>query len=176
MPNWCSNRWIITGKLDSLEKLEKTLEGSGVDWEKRGAQRQKKRLDFNQIVPIPNDIIERGYDSTGYNWCCENWGTKWNAGDAYITSTEDSLIYDFDTAWTPAYPVVVALAQKFPQLSIEFEYKEPGMGFAGDGHLYFEKGISTHNEYSESELCEYCASKLEEGSCSLPCDASIEEE
>ena len=51
---------------------------------------------------------------TWYEWCVENWGTKWNSCDTYISG--DSLC--FWTAWSPCLPVIEAMSKMFPGLSL----------------------------------------------------------
>ena len=73
-----------------------------------------------------------------YNWNVANWGTKWNCGEVWHDRTTEEITevgrtsYNFDTAWSPAEPVVAALAEQFPTLSITHRYCEGGMGFAGE--------------------------------------------
>ena len=73
-----------------------------------------------------------------YNWNVANWGTKWNCGEVWHDRTTEQITeegrtsYNFDTAWSPAEPVVAALAKQFPTLSITHRYCEGGMGFAGE--------------------------------------------
>jgi len=72
-----------------------------------------------------------------YNWNVKNWGTKWNCSEVWHDrvdndqTIEGDTSYNFDTAWSPAEPVVAALAQQFPTLSITHRYCEGGMGYAG---------------------------------------------
>ena len=62
-----------------------------------------------------------------YDWCCENWGTKWNSVDAYLSG--NSIC--FYTAWSPCSPVIEALSALFPDVRIEYTYDEAGMCFCG---------------------------------------------
>lgn len=64
---------------------------------------------------------------TWYEWSIENWGTKWNAEDASLNQNT----FCFDTAWSPCSPVIRALAERFPEAHIRFQYSEPGWGFCG---------------------------------------------
>lgn len=34
--------------------------------------------------------LKDGFNSGGYEWCCENWGTKWNATGATLTTRKDT--------------------------------------------------------------------------------------
>ena len=102
-----------------------------------------------------------------YNWNVANWGTKWNCGEVWHDRADDDKVdgrtsYNFDTAWSPAEPVVAALAAKFPTLSIVHRYCEGGMGFAG-------QVIYTNGE--ESLRDDYDA-----GSDAFPDEAYVQEE
>ena len=72
-----------------------------------------------------------------YNWNVKNWGTKWNCGEVWHDRDDDKPVegktsYNFETAWSPAEPVIHALSGLFPTLSIAHRYCEGGMGFAGE--------------------------------------------
>ena len=79
-----------------------------------------------------------------YNWNCANWGTKWNCGEVWHDRTTEQITeagttsYNFETAWSPASPVIEALAKQFPTLTITHRYCEAGMGFAGE--VVYERG------------------------------------
>ena len=89
-----------------------------------------------------------------YNWNVANWGTKWDASDVYQTDYTDgdsATQYEFQTAWSPAEPVIVALAEKFPDLRSEHRYCEGGMGYAGE--VVYENGSEIYRqEYDQAEL------------------------
>jgi hypothetical protein len=66
---------------------------------------------------------------TWYDWCCENWGTKWNAYNSEITEDDveyGHLVISFQTAWSPPTPVYEALAEKFPNVDIEGYWSDEG--------------------------------------------------
>lgn len=63
-----------------------------------------------------------------YGWCCDNWGTKWNACDVSISGeSATTLIYEFDTAWSEPTPVLQALSGKYPDIDISTDanYEDP---------------------------------------------------
>ena len=61
-----------------------------------------------------------------------NWGTKWDACDKSI-DYEDSeiLALTFNTAWSPPEGIVERLRDKYPELTFQCFYDEPGMESAG---------------------------------------------
>jgi len=148
MPNYCNNVVEIRGPAASVKPL--------VD----------HKLDFMKIHPYPKalDITagregpddspeqkalvaaeESNLDKYGhknwYDWCVNNWGTKWNAGgdnpdmmvDYDYDEDGDTVIalFQFDTAWAPPLGVLEKLMDTHPELSIECRYHEPGVGFFG---------------------------------------------
>lgn len=54
---------------------------------------------------------------TWYDWCCSNWGTKWNACNAEVC---DNTLY-FSTAWSFAEPVMAKLAELCAKHNVGFE-------------------------------------------------------
>ena len=78
-----------------------------------------------------------GFNSGGYDWCNQSWGTKWGFCDPEITGEVEQkggklrLDYHFDTAWSPPIPLIQKLGELFPKLNITLRYWERGMGFRG---------------------------------------------
>ena len=146
MPNHCQNDLWINGNPEDIKRLLSHI----------GADKEPPIFDFNTIIPYPENLREMdremdevyknpsllktyqakwgtdndGYSNGGYNWCCSNWGTKWNA---YNVARRDYLgaCITFQTAWTPPIPVIVALAKMFPKCSLSLEYFEMGIAFCG---------------------------------------------
>ena len=149
MPNWCENRVRLSDNGDNSEQFDrlcKLLDGPDP---------------FNAIFPrpdfpnIPNDkgelpikeeikndkgeVVAETYnfpdgknDDRWYHWCIENWGTKWEPDMLGLdVSDYDSLEITFNTAWSPPEGVVEKLREKFPELSFQCFYDEPGCEIAG---------------------------------------------
>jgi hypothetical protein len=147
MPNYCNNVVEIQGPQHILKTL--------VD----------HKLDFQKIHPYPpelditagregaddspeqkalvaaeeSNLAKYGYRNW-YDWCVNNWGTKWNAGgdnDAMQVDYDEDVgnqgiaLFQFDTAWAPPLGVLEKLMDTHPELSIECRYHEPGVGFFG---------------------------------------------
>ena len=135
MPNWCTNRiGIYANDKKEIKEIKKLLQS--VD----------SVFDFNNILPMPKEFnedkklteletarLKKKYGAVGWHdWCVQNWGTKWDADDAKITSEEDfSVVYEFNTAWSPPAPLVFKIRSRFPKLKISAFYDEPGAEHAG---------------------------------------------
>jgi hypothetical protein len=78
-----------------------------------------------------------GFNSGGYEWCVQNWGTKWGIYDAQLllerfSKKSGKLKYTCQSAWSPAIPVIEAMSKKFPTLKFQMKYYEQGMQFRGN--------------------------------------------
>jgi len=73
---------------------------------------------------------------TWREWCCANWGTKWNAYSVAEPEVfSGRAIIRFDTAWSPAIPIISKLAQLFPSITFMLTYFDEGWGFAGEAYF-----------------------------------------
>jgi hypothetical protein len=62
---------------------------------------------------------EYGY-ANGYEWCNDNWGTKWDACNVEIDrQVHFDLHFRFDTAWGPAEPVYAKMREMWPNLEFD---------------------------------------------------------
>jgi hypothetical protein len=124
-------------------------------------------FDFNVLIPYPEvwsvadeahrkardnaykDKTFAGFDSLpvdgfnhgGYEWCCTNWGTKWNAYDiAYQWDT-----VTFNTAWSTPEPIWRELSRRFPTLNLVVDYADEDTG-SNCRHLVYRNGIEDEAE------------------------------
>jgi hypothetical protein len=126
IPNWCANLLEVAGSIEDKKRLLDFVApkpNSKVDGD----------LSLNSIIPTPNNEWD-------YDWCSENWGTKWDveATLALYTDWEQdnaNLVFKFDSAWAPPVPVIKKLAEIFPELEFSYLFAEPGMGFSGTEHF-----------------------------------------
>ena len=79
-----------------------------------------------------------GYNSGGYEWCHQNWGTKWGIYDVeYDPHTRHGALLSFQSAWSPPSTAVFqALSEKFPDLTFAIEYFEGGAAYCGGMTFY----------------------------------------
>ena len=141
MPNHCTNEVYISFK--DRGTTEKFLEFvKGVDQEG-----EELPFTFNAIKPLPNGKWD-------YNWCWDNWGTKWDAynhndgtshGDVVIQDDGyEYLQINFLTAWHPPTPILEIINDKFGD-DIEYcrwFYRDEGDNFCG----YLDVDINMNEE------------------------------
>ena len=150
MPNWCDcDLRVYIGQYKQAKKSKLLKEF------KEFAKTKKKLLDENKFIPYPEkyremdkrarklgefggvtkkgEEIRDGFNNGGYEWCYENWGTKWGIVDAQLLDEQldYTLFYNFRCAWAPPLPVILKMSEMFPKLRFELRYFECGMGFNG---------------------------------------------
>ena len=80
-----------------------------------------------------------GYE-TWYDWCINNWGTKWNAGDCSIS--DNTVI--FETAWSAPDNIYRKLSESGCDFSAE--YADENIGF-NTGIYESDDGTLTYTEF-----------------------------
>lgn len=152
MPNWCFNQLTVTGtKEELIHFIENGLYGYEAvyalnEFEKKFSQDQTRGTKLvptmNKIIPVPQDVLDRGYSDAGYDWQIENWGTKWDFCEFTAHNLEHdlkqaepnsilSLFFNFDTAWSTNEKWVLKASELFPKLIFDLSYEEEAGFFAG---------------------------------------------
>ena len=97
--------------------------------------------------------------TTWYDWNIAHWGTKWNACDYKEREDEEDTI-EFQTAWSCPEPILMKLAEMYPDAHIEHWWADEDMGsncgykeFV-DGQWYGDYHTSQSNEAYETYI--YC--------------------
>lgn len=104
---------------------------NALDWKSPDFKNNVQKLKIKHSFRDEGYPVD-GYNSGGYEWCSENWGTKWDAcNPERVSLTESELIYKFKTAWSPPLPVIEKLASMYPNAEITLEYYERGLEFCG---------------------------------------------
>lgn len=115
-----------------------------------------KALEARGFTKESADIRKSNLEKYGhmnwYSWCIENWGTKWDVEAMLVDEGSTYLSYSFSTAWSPPISFVEKASKLFPLLDFMLEFKEPGMGFAGEFAGNVQDGFNlTEWEYSGEE-------------------------
>ena len=84
-----------------------------------------------QLLAQTEDNIKKYGYGNWYDFCVNEWGTKWDVGDSsgINSCTDTELIVYFDSAWSPpiaAYERLLDLG-----FTVYATYYEPGCAFAG---------------------------------------------
>lgn len=122
----------------------------------------KDDVDFNKIIPQPDDLFQGPLTEEDKilhpnNWLTFNteyWGTRWNA---YFTVRIAPDILKFETAWQHPFPILKALQEMFPDEFIGVLFSDEDRGYNLGGYSlasdtmynYFdEKTFGTGNDKS----------------------------
>ncbi len=126
MPNWCMNALEIKGDAELIREWI-------ID----------TNFDFMKILPPPNDEWD-------YEWCSNNWGTKWSPDvramfdlDFEDWDGEDGISFGFDTAWCPPNGILEKLEEV--GLYVKCYSLEEGCGY---GYVW-EGGETQDFDYRE---------------------------
>ena len=145
MPNWCSNEVTIDGTKEDIAKFVEecftAFKGTPV-------------LDFNKVMPEPdydqpqkdgthnNGVQKELHDvmPDWWNWRNTNWGTKWNlvpdpegnlTGYEVVGQDDGFIQLEFETAWSPPNGIYNEIWAKYPDLTVNWFYREDGCQLAG---------------------------------------------
>lgn len=120
---------LVTGKLpyhiESREKLEEIIES-------------RKDRTLEEFVALGHKLImnEKLHGaSTWYDWCVDNWGTKWNACDPDVGAEQIT----FETAWSGVPDLMLKLSEKFPDHEIDYAWADENTGY-NVGKFTFKNG------------------------------------
>lgn len=161
MPNWCHNELIISSensesfwkfmelsgiannefKFNNIipipEKLLTVRTGS-ITIDNVDFKSWYENKDGSSQVGIGEKEIESLYHEYGasnwYDWCVKYWGCKWDAANVDILlmdydSNEAHL--HFETPWNPPEELYLYIRMNFPDIDMDWFFKEPGLQFSG---------------------------------------------
>jgi hypothetical protein len=144
MPNWCSNNLTIEheDRAKVMEFVHAYKEGKVCD----------------HYLPVPKDgsgelITDDKHPDYWYNWCANNWGTKWDIGSdnneghgLNPTVVDNQASMTFDSAWSPP----LGLYERLVELGFKVEatYWEPGMSYCG----LWQDGADHYAEYTHINM------------------------
>jgi len=161
MPNWCYNRMNVTGDRDSLVKLTEAItrkHDSSLAETTMGVEQVD--YDLTVLFPVPEELrisavffntetddpehqeLLKKYEAnkakyghtTWYDWCIENWSTKWSPRIEEWTINDypnGSEIYAYyETAWSPADGLICEVSKQFPTLLFTVSSDEEGRSFS----------------------------------------------
>lgn len=156
MPNYATNRLILSGPADEIKRFQATCVRQQND-----VASGEMSFDFDAITPMPAEIVATlddntdvasacAFEATGFrdwlSWSLARWGTKWNASSfAVLTAGPNLLDLTFDTAWSSPEPIFRAIAAQYPLLKGYALAADPMMDWA----LF---GVIGHGDYGSTAL------------------------
>lgn len=154
MANYCWNYAVLSGDKDVLDEIQ---------------ERFSKYDDFNYFIHFGDYVLKKETPTNTEEYYL--YGTKWwefNIDER----TDITLIISGDSAWSPPLELLRQISEVY-NVSIEGEYAEPGMDFAGfftieDGYLndnemtYFEFELVSDREYAIDNLIDMLSGLGEE--------------
>ena len=174
MPNWCNNylelehedpamierarKAFADGKL--LEEFCPVPASLHIVAGMVGDPDEQKKLEEDTA----KNLEVHGYGNW-YDYCVNEWGTKWDVGgegDQATVESPNSIKMNFDSAWAPP----TAAMDKFMDLGFKVKliYWESGMCFCG---LYDENGddYMDYSDMSADEVAESINPEVDECMC-----------
>lgn len=167
MPNWTSNKLVVSGSVADVEDFLEKAEGL----------KGERNFTFTAFIPQPEDLYlgalgKEEKDKYGahnwHDWNTANWGTKWDAGTALIErerltaltqlahasmsqEPRTTATISFDSAWSPPTPVIKAILKQHPELEIDYTYLNEGC--EGGGVVTRDSEHYTTDEDGLRQLC-----------------------
>ena len=104
-------------------------------------ERLKTALTDEEAAKYALNKLQYGAENW-YDWCCKFWNTKWDAYNPLHYVGARSIVYSFDTAWSPPEIVIHRLAMMYPDLRFHLKYTLEGESgqfrLQGDAAACFE--------------------------------------
>lgn len=95
----------------------------------RNATEEQREAMYRSGATYIENYLKYGC-TTWYTWCRQWWGTKWNACQTQIIDRNTIV---FDTAWSNPEPILLKLAEMYPDTEIEHWWADEDMG-SNAGH------------------------------------------
>jgi hypothetical protein len=149
MPNWCQNTLTIKGKAKDISKLMKQVE---ITKSEETSEHYAQAFSCHKIIPRPTVA-----DNDWYSWNTSNWGSKWDCNAVQRDDSDwenGSVVYYFDTAWSPIVDVVTQLAKEHKKLLLTYTYYEGGSDYWGEHEYSKGKEVSTDGGELSDAGCE----------------------
>lgn len=163
MPNWCHNKLTVFGSEENVRHFFMAVRGESQQYaiseaeliSTKGVVPERDRkihdLSFHALVPIPDEVMKKTYDPSGYHAETTLWGVKW--GPVRSSVEEENykddvaeVTYRFDTPWGVAHTFFAKASKMYPDLTFVISFAEES---PSRGRIVFQNGI--YKDISEEE-------------------------
>jgi hypothetical protein len=133
--------------------------------------KEVEEIDIDNFKQTFTNAITNG--QSWYYWNLRHWGTKWDIAvedgqeypDTTLEITDDgTLMYHFQTAWSPVHEIFNVLSQEFPTLEFDYEYEEE-QGWGGSATWLGGELVSQSEYHEPSSHADYVARGNRECNC-----------
>ena len=131
---------------------------------------EKEKVGLDNFMADFTNAVEKG--ESWYYWNLRNWGTKWDVAvvddESYPETSmeivdDNSIMYRFNTAWSPVPEIFEKLSEMYPTLEFQYEYEEE-QGWGGEAVWLGGECISqeeydipsSHADYVERDREDSC--------------------
>lgn len=139
MPNWCSNRIVITGDKSKIKEILEKLGTIPVD---------TKHVLFETLIGKDPDFDKSGWFESNQ----KRFGTKWDvaAEESNIEFSDEQITMSPATAWSPPVPFCITLAKEYG-VQVDITYFEPGNDFSGHNLINEDGDLIEEEDYDYNE-------------------------
>ena len=129
------------GRYIALERIK----GLDIPDEDKAKRLEDEQAELNRAIEN-----KMKYNSTDwYSFCLKHWGTKWGAYSCHIAQEDkDCFVIHYQTAWSPARPILAKLGTMYPKLTFDNVCVDEGWCYAGQ--IIVEGENITENFVEES--------------------------
>lgn len=147
MPDWCENNLQIKGNQSDIDKFFEDTFGTlqkAIDL----IEKEECEFPFESILPFPDDI----YGKELIQWCVNNWGCKLGNRMIEISKQSNKVNITILTAWSSPMVFFKTIRKKYPKLTFQMDFSEPGAGYFGGMICQNEYFVEYYNEYGDAEI------------------------
>ena len=131
MPNWCFNNLRVAGPRKTVTRFRNRASGRSASQTRKAAQ-DLELFSFQKLVPVPAHLLTAEAESVRREWEHQHWGCRGGTNEVTLVYiSQEVLVYEFATAWTPPLALIENLSHAWPTLDFELEYDESLSGVKG---------------------------------------------
>ena len=152
MPNWCFNRMNIDATTEGGKILAEAFRPKYKVYNEYLKTDLLEANPMKDLYPFPKElditaslgtkdnelslVYAHNKEKFGYahwyDWCINNWGTKWDARvEQFDDDNPKSVYVYYETAWSPPTAFLEWFCKQYPDTVFDVEYDEEGMFFEG---------------------------------------------
>lgn len=145
MPNWCKCTVTVTGGKKAVAAFVSAATGYDRQYDQTEPEKRSlmqrygaiptpkmERFSFHALVPVPAEILAKGFNRWGHDWEVKHWGCKWGALDIKVQHCPmprgAKVVYKFRTPNSSPTALLDVVAKDHPTLKLVLvvKYEQEG--------------------------------------------------